>query len=208
MTSSITDVIFDFCGVLLDWQCRACIEGKFDQATVDAICAPDDPHGFYRYEDRMDAGEDFDDIYPDVVAEQGEEIAEIFRYYIVHYDDALPRILPGMEQLLRDLKAAGYGVWGLTNWSHETFHFAFEKFPQLAELLQGTVVSGVEKMHKPNADIYELTLSRFGLAAGNCVFFDDTAKNVVGAEKVGIHAFRFSNAEQARADLATLGVAL
>ena len=85
-----------------------------------------------------------------------------------------------MERLLRDLKAAGYGVWGLTNWSHETFHFAFEKFPQLAELLQGTVVSGVEKMHKPNADIYELAMSRFGLSPESSVFLDDTAKNVAG----------------------------
>ena len=40
---------------------------------------------------------------------------------------------------------------GLTNWSHETFHLAFEKYPRLEQLLQGTVVSGVEKMHKPNA---------------------------------------------------------
>ena len=54
--SPITDVIFDFCGVLLDWQTRACLTGHFPQDTVDAICAPDDPHGFFRYEDRMDAG--------------------------------------------------------------------------------------------------------------------------------------------------------
>ena len=161
---TITDVVFDFCGVLLDWRTRACLEGRFDDATVDRICADDDPCGFFGYEDRMDAGEDFDSIWPDVVAEQGERVAGIFRYYIAHYDDALPRMLPGMERLLRDLKAAGYGVWGLTNWSHETFHFAFEKFPQLAELLQGTVVSGVEKMHKPNADIYELAMSRFDLS--------------------------------------------
>ena len=66
--SPITDVIFDFCGVLLDWQTRACLTGHFPQDTVDAICAPDDPHGFFRYEDRMDAGEDFSHIYPDVVS--------------------------------------------------------------------------------------------------------------------------------------------
>ena len=156
----------------------------------------------------MDAGEDFDDIYPDVVREQGEEIAGIFRYYIDHYADALPRMLPGMEQLLRNLKAAGYGVWGLTNWSHETFHLAFEKFPQIEELLGGTVVSGVEKMHKPNADIYELALERFGLRAESCVFLDDTMRNVVGAEAVGIRAFRFTDAEQARRDLASVGVRL
>ena len=86
-----------------------------------------------------------------------------------------------MVELLADLKAHGYGVWGLTNWSHETFHLAFEKYPRLEQLLQGTVVSGVEKMHKPNADIYELALTRFGLTAERCVFFDDTAKNIVGA---------------------------
>ena len=185
---TITDVVFDFCGVLLDWRTRACLEGRFDDATVDRICADDDPCGFFGYEDRMDAGEDFDSIWPDVVAEQGERVAGIFRYYIAHYDDALPRMLPGMERLL---KAAGYGVWGLTNWSHETFHFAFEKFPQLAELLQGTVVSGVEKMHKPNADIYELAMSRFGLSPESSVFLDDTAKNVAGARSAGMHAFRF-----------------
>ena len=145
--SPITDVIFDFCGVLLDWQTRACLTGHFPQDTVDAICAPDDPHGFFRYEDRMDAGEDFSHIYPDVV----RDIAPIFAYYIEHYGDALPRMLPGMEDLLRDLKRHGYGVWGLTNWSHETIHIAFEKFPQIGELLQDTVVSGIEKMHKPTS---------------------------------------------------------
>ena len=113
--------------------------------------------------DRMDAREDFADIYPDVVREHGKEVAQVFRYYIEHYGDALPRMLPGMEQLLGDLNAAGYRVWGLTNWSHETFHIAFEKYPQLERLLRGTVVSGVEKMHKPNADIYRLAEQRFGL---------------------------------------------
>ncbi|RSX56285.1 HAD family hydrolase [Bifidobacterium samirii] len=209
MTDSlITDVIFDFCGVLIDWRTEACLSGRFPDDLVAAICADDDPHGFFRYEDRMDAGEDFDAIWPDVVAEQGEEIAGVFRYYIDHYDDALPRLLPGMAQLLEDLRAAGYGVWGLTNWSHETFHLAFAKFPELERLLQGTVVSGVEKMHKPNADIYELTLERFGLTADRCVFFDDTARNVDGANAVGIHGVRFRDADQARRDLAALGVVL
>ena len=204
----ITDVIFDFCGVLLDWQTRSCLGGRFPDDVMNRICEDSDPCGFFHYEDRMDAGEDFADIYPDVVREQGEDIAAIFRYYIEHYDDALPRTLPGMVELLADLKAHGYGVWGLTNWSHETFHFAFEKFPRLAELLDGTVVSGVEKLHKPNTDIYELALNRFGLNAAQCVFFDDTAKNVAGANEVGIHGLLFENALAARESLAALGVRL
>ena len=204
----IHDVIFDFCGVLLDWQCRACLQGHFDQAIVDRICADDDPCGFYHYEDRMDAGEDFADLIVEYQAEYGEELASIFRYYIEHYGDALPRMLPGMEALLNDIREAGLGVWGLTNWSHETFHIAFDKFPHLERLLNGTVVSGVEKMHKPNADIYELALRRFGINAQTSVFFDDTAKNIDGAHAVGLHAFRFTDAEQARKDLQGLGVAL
>ncbi|MBM6699348.1 HAD family phosphatase [Bifidobacterium pullorum subsp. saeculare] len=204
----ITDVILDFCGVVLDWQVRACLEGRFPDQMVDRICADDDPCGFFRYEDRMDAGEELRDILPDVRREQGDQIASVFVYYIAHYGDALPRMMPGMEALMRDVKEAGYGLWGLTNWSHETIHIAFDKFPALGELLDGTVVSGVEKLHKPDAAIYELALGRFGLDAASCVFLDDTARNVAGAEAVGIHGIRFTDARDARRGLRALGVAV
>ena len=61
-------------------------------------------------------------------------------------------------------------------------------------------------MHKPNADIYELAMSRFGLSPESSVFLDDTAKNVAGARSAGMHAFRFVDAGQARRDLESLGV--
>lgn len=199
----IHNVIFDFCGVLLDWRTRACLESHFDQATVDRICASDDPCGFFRYEDRMDAGELLADIMPDIEREQGERIAGIFRYYIAHYADALPRVMPGMDDLVRDLKGKGIGVWGLTNWSSETIGLAYDKFPLLHEL-QDTVVSGVEHKHKPNADIYELALERFGLTASDTAFVDDTARNVEGANAMGIHGIRFHDAAQTRTELAVL----
>ena len=75
-SANVTDVVFDFCGVLIDWQTRACLEGRYPQVVVDRICADNDPCGFYDYEDRMDHGEDFEDIYPDVVREQGEELTK------------------------------------------------------------------------------------------------------------------------------------
>lgn len=204
--SPITDVIFDFCGVLIDWQSRACLEGHFPQTLVDDICAPDDPYGFFHYEDRMDAGESFASIIDDYRNEYGNELAAVFTYYIDHYEDSLPRLFPGTEQLLEDLHEASVGVWGLTNWSFETIHTAYDRFPQLEDLLDGTVVSGVEKMHKPNADIYECTLERFHLQAPHCLFFDDTMKNVEGAHQVGIEAFHFISTAQARADIISCGV--
>lgn len=205
-TQPITDVVFDFCGVLVDWRCRAALEGHYPDELVERIAADDDPYGFFRYEDYMDSGVAFADVYPRVVAEQGQDIADVFAYYIDHYGDALPRLVPGAQRLLTDLKSAGLRVWGLTNWSGETFHFAFERFPQLAELLDGTVVSGIEKLRKPNADIYELARRRFSLTPGATVFFDDTVRNVRGAQAVGWHARRFTDADQARRALIALGV--
>ncbi|MDO4913259.1 MAG: HAD family phosphatase [Bifidobacteriaceae bacterium] len=208
MQLAVNNVIFDFCGVLIDWQARACLEGAYDQVLVDKICADDDPYGFYHYEDRMDAGEDFKDLIVEYDAEYGDELTQVFTYYIEHYADALPRLMPGIVELLEDLQRNNITIWGLTNWSHETFHVAFEKYPILAQYLKDTIVSGVEKMHKPNADIYELALSRFQIRPEETVFFDDTAKNVVGAQQVGIHAFKFTTAQQARKDLQQLGINL
>lgn len=207
-TAPITDIVFDFCGVLVDWQCRAALEGRYPDELVDRICADDDPLGFFRYEDWMDGGMLLADVLPIVAREQGPDIADVFRDYIERYGDALPRLVPGAEELLRDLEAAGLRLWGLTNWSGETFHFAFERFPQLERYLGGTVVSGVEKLRKPNADIYELAQRRFSLEPASTLFFDDTAKNVEGARAVGWNAARFTTPQHAREQLAQFGVAL
>ncbi|RBP98264.1 HAD family hydrolase [Bifidobacterium aemilianum] len=208
MATEVSDVVFDFCGVLIDWQLRSCLLGHYPQQLIDEIAAPNDPYGFFHYEDRMDAGEDLADVIDDYRQRYGDDMAQVFAYYIKHYDDSLTRIVPGMEELLEDLLAAGIGCWGLTNWAHETFHFAFEKFPQLEDLLGGTIVSGAEKMHKPDAHIYQLAMSRYDLDPATTAFFDDTPKNVSGAEAVGMQAFLFSDAAQARRDLESLGVRL
>ena len=201
---AVSDVVFDFCGVLIDWQCHAALDGVYPERLVADICAANDPYGFFHYEDLMDGGADFADVLELVRAEQGDEIAEVYRYYIEHYDDALPRLIDGAEDLLTELKDRGIRAWGLTNWSADTFHFAFEKYPQFQRLLSGTVVSGIEKLRKPNADIYELAQSRFNLEPQTTVFFDDTQRNVDGAKSVGWHAYRFSDVAQARCDLLLL----
>ena len=205
-TTPISDVLFDFCGVLIDWEIHACLDGVADPATVTRICADNDPYGFLRYEDRMDAGEDFADIIDDYRGEYGSRAAELFEYYIRHYADALPRTVPGMTMLLTDLRESNYRLWGLTNWSHETFHTAFDSFPELRDLLDDTLVSGVEKKHKPNPDFYQLAFERFQLTPARSVFFDDTHRNVIVANALGVHAFDFIDAPTARRQLTALDV--
>lgn len=204
--SQIRDVVFDFCGVLINWQCRAALEGRFAQDIVDEICDEQDSRGFFQYEDDMDGGELLQDVLVRVRNEHDEETARLFEFYINHYVDALPCLIPGAQRLLEDLVHCGIRVWGLTNWSSETFPVAFERFPQLEQLLSGTIVSGIEHKRKPHADIYELAMNRFHLDPQSTVFFDDTKKNVDGALAMGWHAFVFTSAQQARIDLESLGV--
>ena len=180
---------------------------------VDTICpngsfGKNDLAGFYEFEDRMDGGELLKDLMPEYERRFGSELAEAFRWYCANYDQVLTRMMPGMVDLLHDLQKAGYGVWGLTNWSSETFPLALRKFPELSTLLQGTIISGVEHLHKPQPEIFELAMSRFNLEAEHTVFFDDKPANIDGAHAVGMHCFVFTTAEQARKDLASIGVEL
>ena len=70
------------------------------------------------------------------------------------------------------------------------------------------VVSGKERLLKPDPAIYRLCLTRNGLDAADCVFVDDNADNVAGAAAVGIDAIRFTDAAALAAELGRRGLAL
>jgi 2-haloacid dehalogenase len=105
-----------------------------------------------------------------------------------------------MYELLTDLKAAGHHLYGLSNWSTETFPLVRDRFPSL-RLLEGMVVSGYEGIVKPDPAIYELLLRRYGLDARDCIFIDDNPANVAGAAAVGIRGIRFTSLSDLRAAL-------
>ena len=74
------------------------------------------------------------------------------------------------------------------------------------ELMDGGILSYKDKVTKPAPEIYELLLSRYGLNAEECVFLDDTEKNIIGARAVGIQGILFQDRIQAVAELQKLGV--
>ncbi|MBP3352078.1 MAG: HAD family phosphatase [Lachnospiraceae bacterium] len=109
------------------------------------------------------------------------------------------------ESWIKQLKEAGYGVYYLSNF----FQKADEDCKDLMgflELTDGGILSYKDKVTKPDRQIYELLLERFGLKAEECVFLDDTKKNIDGARAVGIHGILFHDREQAVAELQKLGV--
>ena len=196
----IKNIIFDFGAVLVDWNPHHLYDSYFGDATkaewfLTEICP-------YEWNAQCDAGRPIKDITAERVALFPEWEKEI-RMYFDHWVDMMGAPIPGMEELVRDYKQRGYGVWGLTNWSAETLPLVRDDYP-VFKLLDGYVVSGQEKVVKPDARLYRILLERYGLKAEECVFIDDNPANTAGAEAVGIRGIVFHDASQLRIDLDNL----
>lgn len=115
--------------------------------------------------------------------------------------------IAGSVDLLSRIRENGIPDYAITNFSHEKFPIAKAHFPFL-EGFRGTIVSGEEKLLKPEPEIYRLLLDRYGLEAADCVFIDDSPANVEGARAVGMHAVHFTGPEPLATDLRRLGFAV
>ncbi len=200
----ITDVIFDFGNVLIYWDPAAAFVSRYSQETIDRVL-DNDISGFYDASNMMDEGGSGADAVQWVRETHGEQWAEMCQWYLDNFEDSLVGIVPGMRMLLKDLKNAGIGVWGLSNWSAELFPYAERTFPIL-KLLDDKVVSGYVKLRKPHRDIYECALTQFGIDAQGALFVDDKASNIVGANEAAIRGVRFSDPLKLRELLIVNGV--
>ncbi|MCR5262987.1 MAG: HAD family phosphatase [Clostridiales bacterium] len=96
----------------------------------------------------------------------------------------------GMEDFVRECKAAGMGIYLLSNASRRQSEY-WPNVPA-SECFDGRVISAIDGFMKPDIGIYELLLNRYGLEAGDCLFVDDVKANVDGAEAAGMKGFVFS----------------
>ena len=131
------------------------------------------------------------------------QYSEAIQMYDEYWYKMLKCEFPESVALLKELKSSGYGIYGLTNWSAEKIGYAFSNY-DFFRLFDGIVVSGDEKVAKPDPKIYRILLERYGLVPGECVFLDDNADNVKAAEALGINAIRFDNIENVKQNLAKL----
>ena len=197
----VTDVIFDLCGVLVNWQPRRALEGLFTNEEIDDFLASDDHCGFMYFDDLHDGGMDYDTLIDDYEREYGARLGLRMRAYAANVDRTLAGAIPGMPELLADLKSSGVGVWGLTNWGHDTWPIMRRRMGGVLDMLDGIVVSGLEGVKKPEAAIFDLAVERFGLDRSRTVFVDDSPYNVEGAEQAGLRAVLFESARQTRSRL-------
>jgi 2-haloacid dehalogenase len=199
---SVKTVVFDLGNVLIRWDPRNLYRKLFtgDHERMEwflaNVCTGP-------WNERHDAGHPIADGVAEVIGRFPEHEALIRAFYD-RWEEMLDGPIAENVAILEELKASRRPVYALTNWSAETFPKARVLFPFLG-LFDGIVMSGEERVIKPDPAIYRVLLSRYGLAPEATVFVDDSEKNVIGARKVGIHAIHYGPQVDLRAELEACG---
>ncbi|MCB0586187.1 MAG: HAD family phosphatase [Phaeodactylibacter sp.] len=203
MSKNIDTVIFDLGGVLIDWNPEYVFRQVFEEEEemryfFEEVCTSE-------WNLQQDAGRPLKEATEEKVREFPEYEAAIRAYY-GRWENMLGGAIQETVRILEQIHARGaHRLYALTNWSHETFPVAQERFGFL-QLFEGIVVSGQEKLAKPDHKIYHTLLNRYQARADASVFIDDNAHNVEAAKEVGLQAIHFQGAEPLKEELMGLGV--
>ena len=111
------------------------------------------------------------------------------------YTWAWPRdMIPGMEDLVRRLKEAGYRIYLLSNASVAQ-HDYWPRY-DVSRYFDGKLISCDVKVVKPCHQIYRLFTEKFSLDPAECLFVDDATANVAGAVACGWQGIVFHGSEE------------
>ncbi|MGO4572503.1 HAD family hydrolase [Microvirga sp. 2TAF3] len=190
-------VVFDIGNVLLRWDPRNLYRKVFsDEAEMEwflsTICTN-------QWNLEQDRGRDWEEAVALLVKDfPGHETA--IRAYHDRWEETVSGVIEANVAVLGRLREAGVPNYCITNFSSPKLDLSKKLYPFLAGF-DGIIVSGDERLLKPEPAIYHLLLSRYGLEAGNCIFIDDSKANVEGAKAVGMHAIHFVESVDLAAEL-------
>jgi len=190
----IKNIVFDFGGVLLDWNPRYlyrtffCDEKEMDYFLAN-ICT-------FEWNAEQDRGRPFSEGIK-LLQSQHPEYREAIQLYGDKWEVMLNSEIMDGVILLRELKEQNFSIWGLTNWSAETLPIAYRRY-DFFTLFDGIVVSGEEKLIKPDKRIYKVLLDRYMLNAEESVFIDDNSANLEAAQEFGFKTVLFDNISKVR----------
>jgi 2-haloacid dehalogenase len=195
-------VVFDLGGVLIDWDPRHLYSKLFagDEAAMEQFLATVCTHEWNR---RQDAGRSFAEGARLLKAEHPEK-AELIDAYGNRFDEMLAGPIAGAVEILAELRDRGTPLYGLTNWSAETYPAAQQRFAFL-RWFRGILVSGEVGLIKPDPRIFALLIERFAVEPQRAVYIDDVEANAA-ARPFGIHAIHFTTPARLREELVGLGL--
>lgn len=196
-------VIFDVGGVLFQWSPRFLYERLIeDDRALDAFLANVLTRDWHF---QHDCGRPFVETSAELIALFPEH-ADLIRVWQERFNETIPGPVPGTVEIVEELDAAGVPLFCITNFSGEFWPPFAATRPDVFDRFRDIIVSGDEKLIKPDPAIYTLALKRFGLAPGEAVFIDDVPVNAEAATEAGIQGIHFTGAESLRADLVRLGL--
>ena len=201
--SNITTIIFDFGNVLIEWNPRYVYQNYF----------PNDPEGmenflnevdFMGWNSHQDKGRTFKEGVADL-STQFPHYSHLIQAYHDNWKDSIGVAYWDTVEIMKQLKQKGYPLYGLSNWSAETFPYARAKY-DFFELLDDMVISGYVGHVKPEPEIYYVLLEKVGKPAQECLFIDDSLANIQQAQRIGFQTIHFQSAEQLADELRSMNL--
>ncbi len=198
----ITTVVFDVGKVLFEWDLRylfAKLIADKDELEffVTHVVTPE-------WHFQHDAGRALDDMVAERIAEF-PEYAKLIAVYANRFNETIPGPVTGSLEIVQELAEIGVPLFAITNFGAE-FWEGFRPTQPIFDLFQDIIVSGVEKLVKPDPAIYALALQRFGIRPGQAIFIDDNHANVISARENGFATHHFRDAASLRAELVALNL--
>ena len=197
----IRNIVFDFGGVLIDWNPEYLFRDVFrDRSEMDHflenICNSD-------WNERQDAGRPLSEAIR-TLQERHPDYHDEIRMYYEQWTTMLGGPIEDNAALLEPLRSR-YRLFGLTNWSAETFPIAREMY-SLFDWFEGIVISGEERLKKPDERIYRVLLERYGLKSAESLFIDDRLDNVQAAEGLGFQTIHLAEGKNLETEFRLLGI--
>jgi len=125
--------------------------------------------------------------------------------YATRFNETVPGPVPGSHAIVERLAGAGVPLFCLTNFGDE-FWQLFRPTQPIFDHFEDIIVSGVEKIAKPEPRIYEIVEERSGRAGANLFFTDDNPANIAAAKARGWDAHLFTDAVSLEAQLVAAGM--
>lgn len=202
MSSRIEAVVFDIGKVLVEWDLRLIYRELIDDPAerdwfVHHVVTPE-------WHFQHDAGRPLAEMLTERIAAYPQYEA-LIRRYASHFNESIPGEVPGTRELVERLDTQGMPMFAITNFGAEFWPTFAPRFPVL-ERFRDIVISGVERLAKPDPAIFALAEARFGLPGHAMLFVDDNAHNIAAARDCGWHAHHFLNAAGLEADLVNRGL--
>ncbi|MXP15528.1 HAD-IA family hydrolase [Altererythrobacter confluentis] len=199
---AVQAVVFDVGRVIVQWDLR-CLFAKLipDQQELDWFVANVVTEEWHF---QHDAGRPLADMVPERKA-QFPDYAVLIDAYAERFLETIPGPVAGTAALIDGLAEAGQPLFAITNFGAE-FWEMFRPTEPVLDHFQDIVVSGKEKLAKPDPAIFQLAQARFGHAPAQMLFIDDNLANITAARREGWQVHHFENAAVLETDLRARGL--